>query len=78
MIFQVECSGPGIQENGVEPEKLTIFNIDTRKAGIAPLEINILDGNCNAIDATLSDNKDGTYVCAYKPKKEGKHTVQVC
>lgn len=73
----MECTGPGIQLNGVAAGKPTYFKIDTRRAGNAPLDVQILDGNCNIIDAPLIDNRDGTYTCNYTPKRGSKHIIQV-
>lgn len=77
IFLQVDCSGPGIQANGVASGKPTQFKIDTRRAGNAPLDVQVLDGNCSNLDAPLIDNRDGTFTCNYTPKRGSKHIVQV-
>ncbi|KAK6619966.1 hypothetical protein RUM44_006366 [Polyplax serrata] len=74
---KVECSGPGVEPNGPVSGKPTHFKIDTRKAGTAPLDVQVLDGNYNIIDTSLVENRDGTYTCNYTPRRGAKHTVQV-
>lgn len=73
----MECSGPGIEPTGVTAGMPTQFKIDTRRAGNAPLDVQVLDDNSNNIDVSLSSNRDGTHTCYYTPKKGSKHIVQV-
>lgn len=35
--------GPGLQLNGTTIGKPTEFTVDTKKAGVAPLEIKVID-----------------------------------
>lgn len=72
---KVECYGPGL-EKSVSKGKPVDFTIDTRRAGSAPLDIQVLDANCKNIDVKLKDNHDGTYKAEYVPKG-GKNVVQV-
>lgn len=51
------------------------FIIDTSKAGRAPLKVTVLDEDNKPVEVTVKDNKDGTHVCRYVPKKAVKHVV---
>lgn len=53
------------------------FTVDTRRAGSAPLEISVMDGNYTPVDVKFRETNDGIYSCNYVPKKGAKHTVQV-
>ncbi|XP_069693768.1 filamin-A isoform X2 [Periplaneta americana] len=74
---KVECSGPGIQRDGVMKGQRAQFTVDTRRAGSAPLDVQVLDANCNNIDVNVRSNGDGTFTCEYVPKTGSRHTVQV-
>lgn len=74
---KVECYGKGIEKDGVSKGKPTDFTIDTKRAGSAPLDVQVLDANYNNVDVNLRDNHDGTYTCSYTPKSGARHTVQV-
>ena len=74
--MQVECSGQGLQENGLISGQKTNFKIDTRKAGKAPLDVEILDKKGVPIDSFITENNDGTYTCTFTPT-DSKHTIQV-
>ncbi|XP_075219680.1 filamin A protein cher isoform X2 [Lycorma delicatula] len=74
---KVECFGKGIERDGVAKGKPTEFTIDTRRAGSAPLDVQVLDAKSTNVDMNLRDNRDGTYTCSYTPKSGGRHAVQV-
>ncbi|XP_021916472.1 filamin-A isoform X3 [Zootermopsis nevadensis] len=74
---KVECFGPGVQRDGVSKGQRAQFTIDTRHAGSAPLDVQVLDANCNNIDVNVRSNGDGTYTAEYIPKTGSRHTVQV-
>ncbi|XP_046683134.1 filamin-A isoform X3 [Homalodisca vitripennis] len=74
---KVECFGKGIERDGVTKGKPTEFTVDTRRAGSAPLDVQVLDANSNNVDMNIQNNKDGTYTCRYTPKIGSRHTVQV-
>ncbi|XP_063219242.1 filamin-A [Bacillus rossius redtenbacheri] len=74
---KVECHGKGIESNGVQSGKPTEFKIDTRKAGSAPLDIQVLDADCAKTDVKITPDGNDLYTATYVPKKGGKHTVQV-
>ncbi|XP_023712514.1 filamin-A isoform X3 [Cryptotermes secundus] len=74
---KVECFGPGVQRDGVSKGQRAQFTIDTRRAGSAPLDVQVLDANYNNIDVNVRSNGDGTYTAEYVPKTGSRHTVQV-
>jgi hypothetical protein len=77
LVVQVECFGPGVQRDGVSKGQRAQFTVDTRRAGSAPLDVQVLDANCNNIDVNVRSNGDGTYNAEYVPKTGSRHTVQV-
>ncbi|XP_049804905.1 filamin-A isoform X1 [Schistocerca nitens] len=72
---KVECYGPGL-EKSVSKGKPVDFTVDTRRAGSAPLDIQVLDASCKNVDVKVKDNHDGTFKAEYVPKG-GKNVVQV-
>jgi filamin len=74
---KVNCYGSGLQPNGVIQGKPAEFVVDTKKAGVAPLDVKVIDSSGNFVEPVLKDNKDGTFSCKYVPKSIGKHTLQV-
>lgn len=53
------------------------FTVDTKRAGSAPLDVQVNDNRGESVPVTMVDNKDGTYNCSYTPVAGSKHTVQV-
>ncbi|CAG0912726.1 unnamed protein product [Notodromas monacha] len=76
---KVECSGPGLNKNGLISGCPTEFFVDTRKAGpgTAPLDVKVMDESYHPVDVHIMDNKNRTYACYYTPVKGIKHTVEV-
>ncbi|XP_060516412.1 filamin-A isoform X2 [Cylas formicarius] len=74
---KVDVYGPGIEPNGPQKDKPAKFTVDTRKAGSAPLDVRVTDGNCNKVDLKLVEKADGTIEGVYTPKSGNRHTVQV-
>ncbi|XP_066996805.1 filamin-A isoform X2 [Anabrus simplex] len=74
---KVECYGSGLERDGVTKGKPAEFTVDTRRAGSAPLDVKVLDANCNSVDVNIQDNRDGTFKANYIPKAGSRHTVQV-
>lgn len=66
-----------MQRDGVSKGQRAQFTIDTRRAGSAPLDVQVLDANYNNIDVNVRSNGDGTYTAEYVPKTGSRHTVQV-
>nr|CAD7196862.1 unnamed protein product [Timema douglasi] len=74
---KVECYGKGLEKDGAMKGKPTEFTVDTRKAGSAPLDVQVLDAYSNNLDVKLHPKGDGTFTASYIPKAGAKHTVQV-
>nr|CAD7404495.1 unnamed protein product [Timema cristinae] len=74
---KVECYGKGLEKDGAMKGKPTEFTVDTRKAGPAPLDVQVLDAYSNNVDVKLHPKGDGTFTASYIPKAGAKHTVQV-
>ncbi|KAK5639704.1 hypothetical protein RI129_012196 [Pyrocoelia pectoralis] len=74
---KVEVYGPGIEATGVHKGKLATFSVDTRKAGSAPLDVQVIDAKCNKLDVNLKQKSDGIIDGCYTPKSGNKHTVQI-
>lgn len=73
----VKCKGPGLEKNGLVSGRPADFQVDTRKAGDAPLDVTVMDANYQPIKLEAKDNKNGTYDFSYRPTRGNKHTVQV-
>lgn len=73
--MQVEVYGPGVESllNG----KPTNFTVDVRKAGQAPLEVIVQDGDGRDVPVRLEDKHDGTVQCHYTPISNSDHVVMV-
>ncbi|RXG70649.1 Filamin-A [Armadillidium vulgare] len=74
---KVVCTGPGLEKNGVICGKSVPFKVDTRKAGEAPLDVEVMTSEYNPLKLHAQDNKDKTYDFSYRPQTASKHTVQV-
>ncbi|KAK4872119.1 hypothetical protein RN001_016243 [Aquatica leii] len=74
---KVEVYGPGVEAVGIETGKPAPFCIDTRKAGSAPVDVQVTDAKCNKLDVNLTQKSDGIIDGSYMPKTGNKHTVQV-
>ncbi|KAL1493038.1 hypothetical protein ABEB36_011179 [Hypothenemus hampei] len=74
---KVEVYGEGVEPNGPQKDVLTKFKIDTRKAGMAPLDVQIIDDNSNKVDVNLVQHSDDIIEASYIPKSGNRHTVQV-
>ncbi|KAJ8249606.1 hypothetical protein COCON_G00228220, partial [Conger conger] len=73
---KVKCSGPGLG-SGVRAHVPQTFTVDTSKAGIAPLEVQILGPTGTAEPVSIKDNSDGTHTVNYTPASDGPYTVSV-
>ncbi|XP_065165587.1 filamin-A isoform X3 [Atheta coriaria] len=74
---KVEVYGPGVEAVGLAKNAPAKFTVDTRKAGKAPLDVQVTDANSNSIPVNLTQKPDGTVDGVYTPNSGGKHTVQV-
>lgn len=77
MMIQVEVHGPGIQPDGVARDKQTHFVVDCKKAGKAPLEVEIQDALGRLVPVHLEDKRDGTIHAQYTPTSGSQHNIQV-
>ncbi|KAG9345782.1 hypothetical protein JZ751_008927 [Albula glossodonta] len=73
---KVKCSGPGLG-SGVRAHVPQTFTVDCSKAGLAPLEVQLLGPTGVAELVNINDNGDGTHTVNYTPTKDGPYTVSV-
>ncbi|XP_068163366.1 filamin-C-like isoform X6 [Antennarius striatus] len=73
---KVKCSGPGLG-SGVRAHVPQTFTVDTSKAGVAPLVIQLYGPTGVAEPISTSDNGDGTHTVDYMPANDGPYTVCV-
>ncbi|XP_061930044.1 filamin-A isoform X7 [Apis cerana] len=72
---KVEVYGPGVES--LLSTKPTNFTVDVRKAGQAPLEVIVQDGDGRDVGVRLEDKHDGTVQCHYNPISNSDHVVMV-
>lgn len=75
IVPQVEVYGPGVES--LLSTKPTNFTVDVRKAGQAPLEVIVQDGDGRDVGVRLEDKHDGTVQCHYNPISNSDHVVMV-
>ncbi|XP_076028123.1 filamin B a isoform X2 [Genypterus blacodes] len=73
---KVKVSGPGVG-SGVRANIPQSFTVDCRKAGVAPLAVNISAPKGVAESADVKANGDGTHTVSYTPSVEGPYSVAV-
>ena len=73
---KVKVDGPGVRP-GVRASLATGFIVDTKEAGVAPLDVNIRDPEGNLVTPTIQNNQDGTYNVNYMPEDIGRYTINV-
>ncbi|XP_051545387.1 filamin-C-like [Myxocyprinus asiaticus] len=75
-VSKVKCSGPGLA-NRVTAHVSQTFTVDSSKAGLAPLEVQLY-GPTGALEpVVVKNNRDGTHTANYTPAQEGPYTVSV-
>ncbi|XP_073724478.1 filamin-C [Misgurnus anguillicaudatus] len=75
-VSKVKCSGPGLA-NRVAAHVPQTFTVDSSKAGLAPLEVQLY-GPTGALEpVVVKNNRDGTHTVNYTPAQEGPYTVSV-
>lgn len=74
--YKVRVDGPGVH-HGVSASLPTTFNVDTKEAGDANLDINIKDPEGNLVHPRIEDNSDGTFNVYYVPEDIGRYTINV-
>uniref|UniRef100_A0A8C2HTS7 Filamin C, gamma a (actin binding protein 280) n=1 Tax=Cyprinus carpio TaxID=7962 RepID=A0A8C2HTS7_CYPCA len=75
-VSKVKCSGPGLA-NRVTAHVPQTFTVDSSKAGVAPLEVQLYGPKGTLEPVVVKNNRDGTHTVNYTPAKEGPHTVSV-
>ncbi|EDW59138.2 filamin-A isoform X2 [Drosophila virilis] len=73
----VKASGPGLEKNGVTINQPASFDVDTSKAGNAPLDVIVQDVYGNKLPVQIKNNPDGTKKVTYTPNSGVPHTVEV-
>ncbi|KAG8005411.1 Filamin-C, partial [Nibea albiflora] len=73
---KVRCSGPGLG-SGVRAHVPQTFTVDSTKAGVAPLEVQLYGPTGVAEPIGIMDNGDGTHTVNYTPANDGPYTVCV-
>ncbi|CAF95123.1 unnamed protein product, partial [Tetraodon nigroviridis] len=73
---KVRCFGPGL-EIGVRAHVPQTFTVDSSKAGLAPLVVQLYGPTGVAEPITVTDNNDGTHTANYSPANDGPYTVCV-
>uniref|UniRef100_A0A3Q3BKT5 Filamin C, gamma b (actin binding protein 280) n=1 Tax=Kryptolebias marmoratus TaxID=37003 RepID=A0A3Q3BKT5_KRYMA len=73
---KVRCSGPGLG-SGVRAHVPQTFTVDSSKAGVAPLEVQLYGPTGVAELVSVTDNGDGTHTVSYTPANDGPYTVCV-
>ncbi|KAM6895601.1 filamin-C-like isoform 2-T2 [Xenentodon cancila] len=73
---KVRCSGPGLG-SGVRAHVPQTFTVDSSKAGVAPLEVQLYGPTGLAEPVNITDNGDGTHTVNYTPANDGPYTVCV-
>ncbi|XP_040215154.1 filamin-B isoform X2 [Rana temporaria] len=73
---KVKVAGPGLG-NAVRAKIPQQFAVDTSKAGVAPLNVEVTGPRGVAEPVDITDNGDGTHTVAYTPSVEGPYTVSV-
>ncbi|XP_056101655.1 filamin-C isoform X1 [Rhinichthys klamathensis goyatoka] len=75
-VSKVKCSGPGLA-NRVTAHVPQTFTVDSSKAGLAPLEVQLYGPKGTLEPVVVKNNRDGTHTVNYTPAQEGPHTVSV-
>ncbi|XP_026218463.1 filamin-C isoform X8 [Anabas testudineus] len=73
---KVRCAGPGLG-SGVRAHVPQTFTVDSSKAGVAPLEVQLYGPTGVAEPISITDNGDGTHTVNYTPASDGPYTVCV-
>ncbi|XP_058873200.1 filamin-A-like [Acipenser ruthenus] len=73
---KVKCLGQGLGNN-VRASIPQCFTVDTSKAGVAPLQVQVQGPKGVAEPVELVDNGDGTHTVSYVPTSKGPYSVNV-
>lgn len=75
-MFAVVIGGPGLKP-GVKAGLPADIDIDTREAGDAPLEVEVLNPLNKKVKVDVDEEEPGVFAATYYPDKPGKYTVNV-
>ncbi|XP_072567273.1 filamin-C-like [Paramormyrops kingsleyae] len=73
---KVKCSGPGLG-SGVRAQVPQTFTVDTSKAGVAPLQVQLVGPTGTMEPVSINNNGDGTHTVRYTPAHDGPYTASV-
>ncbi|XP_029681359.1 filamin-C isoform X2 [Takifugu rubripes] len=73
---KVRCFGPGLGV-GVRAHMPQTFTVDSSKAGLAPLVVQLYGPTGVAEPISVIDNNDGSHTASYTPASDGAYTVCV-
>ncbi|XP_020936382.1 filamin-A isoform X1 [Sus scrofa] len=74
---KVKCSGPGLSPGMVRANLPQSFQVDTSKAGVAPLQVKVQGPKGLVEPVDVVDNADGTQTVNYVPSREGPYSISV-
>uniref|UniRef100_A0A452QDZ8 Filamin A n=1 Tax=Ursus americanus TaxID=9643 RepID=A0A452QDZ8_URSAM len=74
---KVKCSGPGLSPGMVRASLPQSFQVDTSKAGVAPLQVKVQGPKGLVEPVDVVDNADGTQTVNYVPSREGPYSISV-
>ncbi|XP_031800606.1 filamin-A isoform X2 [Sarcophilus harrisii] len=74
---KVKCSGPGLSPGVVRANVPQSFQVDTSKAGVAPLQVKVQGPKGVVEPVDVVDNADGTKTVNYVPSREGPYSISV-
>ncbi|XP_068919898.1 filamin-A isoform X4 [Petaurus breviceps papuanus] len=74
---KVKCSGPGLSPGVVRANVPQSFQVDTSKAGVAPLQVKVQGPKGIVEPVDVVDNADGTKTVNYVPSREGPYSISV-
>uniref|UniRef100_A0A8B9YHW3 Filamin A n=1 Tax=Bos mutus grunniens TaxID=30521 RepID=A0A8B9YHW3_BOSMU len=74
---KVKCSGPGLSPGMVRANLPQSFQVDTSKAGMAPLQVKVQGPKGLVEPVDVVDNADGTQTVNYVPSREGPYSISV-
>lgn len=73
---KVKVTGPGVG-SGVRANVPQSFTVDCRKAGVAPLAVDVAGPKGLREAVEVADGGDGQHLVSYTPTAEGPYSVAV-
>ena len=74
---KVKAYGPGLEPKGVRLGIPAEFTVDCKEAGLAFLDVAVVDKAGNKKHGEVVPKGDGTYECSYVPEVEGPCKVEI-